>query len=1159
MKPNFIRRFVPCGIRCTIVSALIGAHTAGAADVTWDTAAGDSGATGGDGTWNLTLSKWTTDAGVSNRNWVNANHDTAVFGLSLGTVTLGTGISVGGLTFDDAYTLAGSTLTFGASGAITANADAEIASGIAGAPSVTITKTGLAKLTLTGTSTHTGTLEVQAGFLVLGHPTSTLADTAPVLVSGGTLKVANPDTVGTVTMSSGKISGVGILTGLAFALTDTGEIGAKLAGEGATLTKSGPGTVILSAACSYTGPTLVEAGTLKLLGNQLTVTTNLSLRLDATSLTGLTDGAGVSTWNDLSGNNRNASGGGTAPTYVASNAAFNHRPTLRFNGSSQYLNVDLGFMANSSYTIFAVTAKSAYLGRSYFLGNNTGAFNQTNRLLQCGWVSDTTLMLAQYSNDLKWESAPAYTGSEVACIYGGEFNASSGHYLYYNDVLRNSNANTTALSSSSSGAIGKVALARGGGSIYEDNWFAGDIAEILVYKAALNDTDRQSVDSYLNGKWGLGIDGLPAAGGDDLLPVATALSVAADAILDLNGANQQVAMLASGSGTVENSNSQSVTFTLSPGDGGTRTFAGALAGGAALGALHLVMNGTGTQILAGTNTYTGTTTVKAGTLTLSGAGSTYSGSITVTGGTLTAGAGAITTLNVIGGTANLSNPVTAALATVSGGQLNLNATVAALTVTGGTLRVTGLLGTAGTADFSAATGTTDAGSYPLAVTNQVKLATNLTITLGGGGSAFALSGANLNSPVGSRTLTASGGTLTIANPASAGLSATHVAVTATSGLALPTGATSLGDLSLSGSGTQLTLSGSGATGASFASAAAIETSSVTASVPITLRSGNVSVGGTKTLTLNATLSDGATPTALNLLDSGTLVLCGTNTYTGNTSVAAGSLVLAAGGGLKFVITDASANHISGSGSVTLDGSFTLDTSAVTLVSGSWPLVAAASQAFGGSFTVTGFTPSADGITWTKTEGAKIWVFNSASGVLTLSGAVPDYAAWATFRGLTGAAGSDRDPAAGADPDKDGHSNFEEYAFDGDPRSGVNAGKIIGKVVTLPSDGSMVFVLTVPVRRDANFNLSSVGLVSDPINGVIYTIQGSATLGAASWILPVSELPNLADIAAIQAGLPALSDINGDGTPDWTYRCFRTLDTVSAATPRVFLRATAAAP
>ena len=301
--------------------------------------------------------------------------------------------------------------------------------------------------------------------------------------------------------------------------------------------------------------------------------------------------------------------------------------------------------------------------------------------------------------------------------------------------------------------------------------------------------------------------------------------------------------------------------------------------------------------------------------------------------------------------------------------------------------------------------------------------------------------------------------------------------------------------------------------------------------------------------------DSASDGGLTKNDEGTLTLSGINTYTGNTSVSAGTLALADNAGLMFVITDLSNNKITGAGAATLDGDFTIDTAAVTTTSGTWILVDVATKTFGATFTVSGagWTETAD--VWTKTDGSKVWTFSEATGTLSLSA---PYDTWAAAKGLTGVAGSgsSTDPAPAADPDHDAHTNLEEYALDGNPLSGINDGKVVVKLATL-ADSSKVLTLTLPLRRGATFS-GSTEQVSALIDGVIYSIQGSDTLAAAEWTLAVTEITG-DDATAIQAGLPALSDLNADSITDWTYRTFRSPGTVTDGTPGDFLRAKVVQP
>ena len=114
----------------------------------------------------------------------------------------------------------------------------------------------------------------------------------------------------------------------------------------------------------------------------------------------------------------------------------------------------------------------------------------------------------------------------------------------------------------------------------------------------------------------------------------------------------------------------------------------------------------------------------------------------------------------------------------------------------------------------------------------------------------------------------------------------------------------------------------------------------------------------------------------------TVTLTNSNTYTGNTTVGSGStLVLSPASGMSFMVTNATATKITGAGTAILDGTFTLDTTAVTNPTVSWTLVDVSTKSFGTSFTLAGFTQSAD--VWTLVDGIKIYTFTEATGVLAL--------------------------------------------------------------------------------------------------------------------------------------------------------------------------------
>ena len=166
------------------------------------------------------------------------------------------------------------------------------------------------------------------------------------------------------------------------------------------------------------------------------------------------------------------------------------------------------------------------------------------------------------------------------------------------------------------------------------------------------------------------------------------------------------------------------------------------------------------------------------------------------------------------------------------------------------------------------------------------------------------------------------------------------------------------------------------------------------------------------------------------------------------------------------------------------------------------------------------------------------------GVITLTTVPAPYDSW--ISSYYPGAGQTAERAKSANPDGDNLNNWGEFATDGNPSSGVNGGKIVGKIATVNSE--QVFTLTLPVR---------VGTVADPADpagselglrqvdeGLSYKIQASTDL--ASWALTVTEVTGT-DASAIQLGLPALSS-------GWVYRTFRAPGTVVPGEPRKFMRA-----
>ncbi len=478
------------------------------------------------------------------------------------------------------------------------------------------------------------------------------------------------------------------------------------------------------------------------------------------------------------------------------------------------------------------------------------------------------------------------------------------------------------------------------------------------------------------------------------------------------------------------------------------------------GPRSLVKVGSNTITLSGVNTYTGATTVSAGTLRLGASGALGNGTLNTSG--VTVGGAAI--LDLAGITTTATVP------------LNLNSSASAFDV--GCFYNSGASVTfAGTVTLNANT-RVGAGSISL----------NNTITGNG------------------KNLTRDGlGTLQLSNSGTVSLGtllANRGTIQVDTGTTLEVTGLSLGTGNGVGSG--LTLNGGAVTSSSTSAATFASSTSAGASGTLTLNSGTLTVfgltkGGTGVATFNANLNGGTLKaTADNatyfagansakvqaggaFIDDGgflinvgqplihdaalgttadggltksglgTLTLSGANTYTGNTTVSAGALELAATtGSLKFVPTaNGTSNKITGTGTLTLNGTFNIDLTGADATPGnSWTLVdvGTLTETFAATFAVTDFTENAG--VWTKPDGLNVWTFKESTGVLTYTVASA-FTAWidATWPSLS-------DKTATGDPDNDGMENLLEFVLNGNPS--IADSSIMPDIVVTPTHFEFTF-------------------------------------------------------------------------------------------------------
>ena len=240
-------------------------------------------ASGGSGTWDTMSHDWYNPVTNADQAWSSA--DTAMFAGSTGAVTLDSGISAGGVSFQtDGYMLQDGSLTIGDFGVnVAAGAHATVDSTLDG--STGLFKVGTGNLTIGGTNSYSGETWIHDGTLTLAS-SGALGETSNVTAStGGTFDLngqsiddavplqlfegtlANSDSTTAATFAGVVNYGpLGIAPG--FIVSGAGDItlGGAVDEYGfGTLTKTGTNTLILSGSDDNIGLNLVvDDGTVEL-------------------------------------------------------------------------------------------------------------------------------------------------------------------------------------------------------------------------------------------------------------------------------------------------------------------------------------------------------------------------------------------------------------------------------------------------------------------------------------------------------------------------------------------------------------------------------------------------------------------------------------------------------------------------------------------------------------------------------------------------------------------------------------------------------------------------------------------------------------------------------------------------------------------------------
>jgi autotransporter-associated beta strand protein len=836
---------------------------------------------------------------------------------------------------------------------------------LSGATTDALTKIGSGRLTLTGTNTYGGGSSVSAGTLQFGTTSALPSSGAYAATGTGTLAV-NAGGVGefsNATSGAGSIgaffSGASFVSGTAFGI-DTSNAGGSLtyagdfAGTGIGITKLGTGALNLSGNNSYTGATTINAGTLQagsataFAGTGALVMANAAVTFDLNgnnaSFTNLTTGSVNNTITT------SAAGSGTdtltlSALSAASGALFSDNGTRKLalnitvstlidplSNASNTFSGGLTLIGARSGAANNSVASGGKLGRGTItMGTASQIYFQTNNVT----IDNPFIINSAAGNGSR---AGAFRVDSTGNILSGQINANLADAAFINGSVANGSVTLTGQVTGLAGlqvnsnAVGnplRLTLSNTG----TENDYAGNTT-VSAFSTLILGASNQISNGASKG------------------------NLALTGTLDLNGYNETINGL-SGAGSINNATATGgATNTLTIGDNNAAIgtgFTGTISNTA--GSLAVSKIGTGALTLSGNNSFSGGLTISStgvvtlthnngagtGAITLQSTNSSVNGVLVTSGGrtiansiTIDASTGRNNISNasgvaalqgdisIINNAANIqiiqNNASDNALMTI--GKSDLTSTITAATFsnnlsfrgtsTGGGVINSVFSASSMTVDFNGATnwtinstgnnwgavtGILSTGNVTLGATNA--LDTESRLDHGGAGdlilNGFNQTIAGLNrsaAVVGAQIInnsTTSNSQLTIAGMASDMVYANVIADGSSRALSLV----------MNSAGRIQTLTATNTyTGTTTVTAGTLQVGNNTASG--TLGSGNVLndaaliFNRSDNFTVANNISGSGT---LTKLGAGVLTLTGTNSYTGNTVITAGSIQINSAGAL----------------------------------------------------------------------------------------------------------------------------------------------------------------------------------------------------------------------------------------------------------------------
>jgi autotransporter-associated beta strand protein len=504
-------------------------------------------------------------------------------------ITLGDATTDGTLLASETFSSARAITLAAGGGTISASSGKTLTlSGVIGGDDLTIGGGGT--VTLTGTNTYTGGTKIDGGALQIGNAGTT----------GKILGGVNVGAIGTFIITNADTSSITSISNRGTTYFD----GTSSAGT-AGITNDGT-AIFLSTSTA---------------GNA-TVTNNGTLAFNSSSTAG---SAGIGNNGTLNFNNTSKAG---------SAATINNRGTVNFDDNSTAENATIVNESGIGHRV--VFSASSKAGTARITNNSDLAFSGTSSADNAEITNNSGLSFLEGSSagnavitnngDLSFNErvligAASTAGSATIITNSGGIvrffgNASGGNARFITNAggtfdISNASSGTGTGSIEGAGThlLGAKTLTVGGNNNSTEvsggiEGIGGSLVKVGSGALTLSGTSIYTGATTVS-------NGELKGGAANSFAARSAFSVAGGATIDLGGASQEVGSL-TGGGTVTNSGMADARLTAG-GDNSSTAFSGVIKNGAT-NKTALTKVGTGTLTLTGANTYTGGTTINAGTL-----------------------------------------------------------------------------------------------------------------------------------------------------------------------------------------------------------------------------------------------------------------------------------------------------------------------------------------------------------------------------------------------------------------------------------------------------------------------------------------------------------------------------------------------------------------